>query len=355
MRTLIFTPRVEKKLRMGVRAAKLHEYLKKNNVRTVILSDFNIRKISITMLINYIKFLYFIITKKSSDFVLIENERSVRLLLLLKKLGFRIALDIRDNRALQRSAYQLDDSPEKIDAIQKILLKNIEICDYVFTVSQSCKKLYPRKYHKKIFVVENASDPLLFRYDNLPAQYNVGFISGISPGRGIELLIEAMGLVKKRVPEVTLSIGGTPGIHHKEGINYYQRLKEQFENDWISFSEDVYYSVNANQFLQGCYLTVIPHPDHIYYHTTVPVKLFDFLACGRAVVATNCKETAKILRQFKCGLAADFTPKDLAGKIIQLLSDRDLASRMGTIGRKVIEDIYNWDHMAKKIIGILGT
>jgi glycosyltransferase involved in cell wall biosynthesis len=354
MRTLIFTPREEKKLRMGVRAAKLHESLKKNHVRTVILPDFNIRKISITMLINYIKFLYFIITKKRADFVLIENERSVRLLLLLKKLGFRIVLDIRDNRALQRSAYQLDDSPAKIDTIQRVLLKNIEICDYVFTVSQSCKKLYPRKYHKKIFVVENASDPLLFRYDNLPAQYKVGFISGISPGRGIELLIEAMSLVKERVPEVTLSIGGTPGIHHKEGINYYQRLKEQFENDWISFSEDVYYSVNANQFLQRCYLTVIPHPDHIYYHTTVPVKLFDFLACGRPVVATNCRETAAVLRTFACGLVAEFTAEDLAEKIIKLLLNRDLASRMGINGRKAVEEVYNWDYMAKKIIGILG-
>jgi glycosyltransferase involved in cell wall biosynthesis len=224
----------------------------------------------------------------------------------------------------------------------------------VFTVSQSCKALYPQKYHGKIFVIENASDPLLFKYKELPTEFRVGFISGIAPGRGIELLIEAMCLVKEKVPEVTLAIAGTPGTHHKEGIDYYVRLKEQFESDWITFRDDIYYSVNANNFLRECYVTVIPHPDHIHYHTTLPVKLFDFLACGRPVVATNCRETAKILRSHDCGLVADFTPKNLAEKIIQLLLDRDLASRMGANGRKIIEDIYNWDRMANKIIEIVG-
>ena len=354
MRMLIFTPREERKLKMAVRAAKLHEYLKKNHTKTILLFDFNIRKISFTMMTNYIKLLYFIMSRRREDLVLIENERSVRLLSFLKRLRFRIALDIRDNRALQRSAYQLDDSRAKIDAIERVLLKNIEMSDYVFTVSQSCKELYPKKSHGKIFVVENASDPQLFKFYDLPKDLRVGFISGIAPGRGIGLLIEAMRLVKEKVSEVTLSIAGNPAMDHKEGIDYYSRLKKQFESNWIFFRDDIYYSINAYHFLRSCYLTVIPHPDHIYYHTTLPVKLFDSLACGRPVVATNCRETAKILRQYECGLVADFSARDLADRITRLLLNRDLASKMGANGRKVIERIYNWDNMAKKMVAIVG-
>ncbi len=353
MRMLIFTPKEEKKLRMAVRATKLHEYLKKNGVRTILLPDFNIRKVSFSMLMNYLKLLYFMVTRKYSDIVLIENERSQRLVSFFKKLRFKLALDIRDNRALQRSAYQLDDTPEKMDAIQKLLLRNIEICDYVLTVSQSCKELYPRQYHDKIFVVENASDPHLFTCTKLPEELRVGFIAGIAPGRGIELLIESMRLVKQKVPEVTLAIGGTPGTHHQEGINYYVRLREQYTSAWITFRDDIYYSLNANKFLQECYVTVIPHPDHIHYHTTLPVKLFDFLACGRPVVSTNCRETAKILNYYECGLVAEFTAEDLAAKLIQLLLNRKLASHMGANGRKTVEEVYNWDNMAKKMIGVI--
>ena len=351
MRMLVFTPREEKRLKMAVRAAKLHEYLEKNGMQTISLPGFNFREISIYMLANYLKLFVFILTKKKNDIILFENERQVRLLNFFKRLGFTLALDIRDNRALQHSAYKVDDAQEKIDSIQKLLLSNIEICDYVFAVSQSCKELYPQKLQKKIFVVENASDTYLFEYIKLPEELRVGFISGIAPGRGIELLIHAMHLVKERVPDVKLSIAGTP---QKETMQYYVELKKGVESDWITFHDDIYYSINAKYFFQGCYLTVIPHPDHIYYHTTLPVKLFDSLACGRPAIATDCRETATILRSFESGLVSDFTTKDLAEKIIKLLLDRDLASRMGANGRKVIEEIYNWDNMAKKIIDIVS-
>lgn len=350
MRILVFTPK-EKKLKLAVRAAKLHEYMKKNGISTIFLPDFNFKKISLSTLLNYIKLLFFIATKRDSDLVLFENERSVKLLSLLKKLKFLIALDNRDNRALQRSAYRVDDSPEKIAVIEKQLAGNIEICDYVFTVSQTLKEIYPQKYHNRIYVVENASDPFLFVYTGLPERLRVGFISGIAPGRGIELLIKAMELVKKRVTEAELSIAGTP---HKETVQYYLDLKKRYESDWMSFHDDIYYSTNASQFIRECYLTVIPHPDHVYYHAALPVKLFDSLACGRPVVATNCKETAEILVKYKCGLVSDFTPEDLAEKISQLLLNREEASEMGKNGRRLIEEIYNWDNMAKKIIKIIG-
>jgi len=354
MRVLIFTPREEKKLKMAVRAAKLHEYLKKNGVMTVLLQGFNFRKITLYMFMNYLKLIFFILTKKGDDVVLFENERQPRLLNFFRRLSFKLALDIRDNRAIQRSAYHVDDRPEKIDIIKKNLLNNIQLSDYSFTVSQSCKELYPKQFHDKIYVIENASDPNLFAFSDLPKRPAVGFISGIAPGRGVELLIDAMHLVKRKVPEVTLSIAGTPAIDNKESYTYYKKLKDRFTCEWITFHDDIYYSVNASDFLQKCFLTVIPHPDHIYYHTTLPVKLFDYLASGRPVVSTNCRETAHVLQTYECGLVADFNAKDFSKKISTLLSDKALARKMGINGRKVVEKIYNWDAMAKKLITVVS-
>jgi glycosyltransferase involved in cell wall biosynthesis len=355
MRALIFSPREGKNLKMAVRAAKLHEYLKKNGMATIKLLGFNFRKISFYMALNYLKFIFYLLTKKRDDLVLLENEREVHLLIFFKRLGYRIALDIRDNRALQRSAYRLDNTAEKIDHIQDTLLHNIQLSDYVFTVSQSCKELYPPQYHKKIHIIENASDPQLFTFSELPCDFRVGFIAGMAPGRGIELLIEAMKLVKEKIPAATLAIAGNPAMDYKEGIEFYVELKKRFELNWISFLDDIYYSINANLFFKGCYLTVIPHPNHIYYHTTLPVKLFDSLACGRPIVATNCRETAKILRRHKCGLVADFSADALAEKISRLLLDRNLAAQMGANGRKIVEKIYNWNNMAKKIVAVVGN
>lgn len=351
MRILVLSPNDPKVLKCGVRAAKLREYLEKNGVRTISLPGLDYRRVSIPMLMNYIKLLYFVLTKRQDDLVLIENERSAWLLRVFKKLGFRIALDIRDNRALQRTAYKVDNDPGKTNSLVEALAANIEISDFVFVVSQSCKELYADKYFEKIFVVENASDPDLFHCTELPDELRIGFVSGMAPGRGIELLLSAMDLVKDSVPEVKLTVAATPHIESRE---YFDDLKKRYEGDWITFRDDVFYNVNASQFFRECYLTVIPHPDHIHYNTTIPVKVFDSLACGRPVVSTNCKETAMILSSHNCGLISDFDARDFADKIIQLLLNREEAAEMGRNGRRIVEDIYNWNNMARKLIKSTG-
>jgi glycosyltransferase involved in cell wall biosynthesis len=53
-------------------------------------------------------------------------------------------------------------------------------------------------------------------------------------------------------------------------------------------------------------------------------------------------------------LVSDFNAKDFSEKIMTLLADRTLAKRMGANGRKLIEEVYNWDYMAKKIIAIVS-
>jgi glycosyltransferase involved in cell wall biosynthesis len=350
MRVLVFANRVQN-AKLSVRESHIHKHLQVNGVKVIYIYNFYYRSLNFEMLVNYLKLFYCFLTKKKDDLILIANDRSVSFLSFFKKIGFKLAIDIIDNRALQRLAYKVDDSPENIAFLQKLLLKNIDICDYVFPVSQSCKELYPEKYHSKIYVIENAANPLWLKYSNLPEELSIGFVSGIAPGRGIEFLIKAGEIIKEKVPGLKLYIAGTPS---KESKQYYEKLKNRYESSWISFFDDISYSVNINQFISKCYLMVIPNPDHIYFQTTLHLKLFDSLACGRPVVSTNCKETARILNTYHCGLVSDFTEQDFAGKITQLLMNRDEASIMGKNGRRIVEDIYNWDNMARKIINCTG-
>ena len=346
MRVLVFINKVQK-AKLSVRESHIHKHLQENGVKVIYINNFYYKYINFEMFVNYLKLFFCFFTKKNDDLILIANDRSEKFLSFFKKIGYKLAIDIIDNRALQRLAYKVDDSPEKIELLQNLLLKNIDICDYIFPVSQSCKELYPEKYHDKIFVIENATDPLWFKYSKPPEELSIGFVSGIAPGRGIEFLIKAVEIIKEKVPEVKLYIAGTPS---KESEQYYGKLKNRYESSWISFFDDISYSVNINQFISKCYLMVIPNPDHIYFQTTLHLKLFDSLACGRPVVSTNCKETAKILNSHHCGLVSDFTEQDFAEKITQLLINRKEALVMGRNGRRIVEDIYNWDNMARKII-----
>jgi len=351
MLILVFTPKEDiKNLKMAVRAVKLHEYLSKNNIRIIKIFDFDFRKLSVLMFINFLKIFYFLIVKKKTDVVLFENERSIALLNFFKLFRCSIAIDIRDNRALQHSAYRIDDSPKVLESIQNTLNKNIEYCDYVFVVSEGCKNLYPKEFHHKIYVIENASDPDHFKSTNYPNNNRIGFLSGIAPGRGIELLIEAAILVKKKIPKLQLSIGGKYNKKHDISVTHYKELVDKYSNEWISFHDDISYSINAPEFISNCSLTIIPHPDHQHYHTTLAVKLFDYMACGRPVVATNCIETAKVINEYSCGLISNFSAKDMAEKIVYLLQNPELAAKLGHNGRKAVESYYNWNNIARKMI-----
>ncbi len=350
MRMLVLAPKEGKIIKMAVRAAMLHRFLEKNGVELVTLPDFNIRYFSWEMLSNYVKLLRFRLTKKKSDVVLFENERSDSLLAFFERLGFRLALDIRDNRAVQRSAYQVDDGDAMVKEIEQTLMANIKRCEHVFVVSEECRELYDKKYHKKMTIIENASDPSFFVPQPYPQEKRVGFISGISPGRGIEFLIEAMEIVRQEVPDALLSVAGTPT--GKTEV-YYQELKRKYNHTWLSFHDDVFYSTNAKDFIASSALMVIPHPDHLHYHTTLPVKLFDALAVARPLVVTRCASSVKVLEKYHCGLSAGFSPEEFAQPVIRLLKNREEAIMMGQNGRRAVEEYYNWDMMAKKMIRTL--
>ncbi|MBN2571053.1 MAG: glycosyltransferase family 4 protein [Ignavibacteriales bacterium] len=355
MTILIFTPKENQKtLKMAVRAAKLHEYLKKNNIQTMKVYNFDYRKLSFLMLFNYVKIFYFLFTKNKADTVLFENERSEKLLKFFKFFKCRLAIDIRDNRALQHSAYQIDDKYEVLDSIRNTLYKNIEYCDFVFVVTEGCKDLYPKKYHNKIYIIENSSDPDHFKMHKYYHNFRIGFLSGIAPGRGIEMLIDASLIVKEKFPQLQLTIGGKYNKEHTQSIDHYENLVNKYSNDWLIFHDDIAYSTNAPEFISNCSITVIPHPDHEHYHTTLAVKQFDYMACGRPIVATNCVETANVINQYKCGLVCDFTAEDMAQKIIYLLENPEISEEMGKNGRKAIEDYYNWNRMAQKMITYLS-
>ncbi len=69
----------------------------------------------------------------------------------------------------------------------------------------------------------------------------------------------------------------------------------------------------------------------------VPSKLYGILAAGRPCVAAveEACEVAAIIKKHDCGLLAEpGDPEDLAGKILRLYQDRDLAARLGTNARQ---------------------
>ncbi len=84
---------------------------------------------------------------------------------------------------------------------------------------------------------------------------------------------------------------------------------------------------------------------------TSPIKLFEYMASGRPIVATSIPSVSEILED---GVNAVLVPSDSAEAlktgINRALRDPELSER---ISRRAAEDVrsYTWEERAKKLLG----
>ena len=87
------------------------------------------------------------------------------------------------------------------------------------------------------------------------------------------------------------------------------------------------------------------------YEKAVPIKLFEYMACGLPVVASNFPEIRKVVKEADCGILVDPTSVDeIADAILYLLEHPEEAERMGDSGRRAVEEKYNWEKMEEKLL-----
>jgi glycosyltransferase involved in cell wall biosynthesis len=91
-----------------------------------------------------------------------------------------------------------------------------------------------------------------------------------------------------------------------------------------------------------------PAPNHT---NALPNKLFEYMAAGLPVIASNFPLWKEIIEGNKCGLTVNpLNPKEIAGAIEYLLTNPDEAKQMGENGRKLVLEKYNWKQEAKRLL-----
>jgi glycosyltransferase involved in cell wall biosynthesis len=95
---------------------------------------------------------------------------------------------------------------------------------------------------------------------------------------------------------------------------------------------------------------IIPHPKTRHTNTTVPNKLFDYMAYKKPVLASDTEPVRRIVQSENCGLIYRHdSPQDFRDKLLQLI-ERKTREAMGTNGRKAVERQYNWEADSKELL-----
>jgi len=81
----------------------------------------------------------------------------------------------------------------------------------------------------------------------------------------------------------------------------------------------------------------------------LPIKAFEYLAARLPIIISD---SAYWRNEFDgCALFVDpEKPKDITNKILQLLEDDKLHSKLAKRGRELIEKHYNWEKESNKLL-----
>ena len=97
---------------------------------------------------------------------------------------------------------------------------------------------------------------------------------------------------------------------------------------------------------------VVLHPEPNYLESW-PVKLFEYMAAGLPVVASDFPMWRGIIERINCGLCVNPTdPQAIANAIEYLLEHPEEAEAMGRNGQAAVRSTYNWSSQTGEFLAL---
>lgn len=172
----------------------------------------------------------------------------------------------------------------------------------------------------------------------------VAAVVSVAARSGFDSLMEAMTLVRRRRPAARLLIVAQA----------VDRERAASLPDWVELrSGDRGALANVLRRARVC---VLPLPVTRYTDLAVAVRLLDFLAFGKPIVATDTIESRALLEASGAGLVAEDTSQGLASAILRLLDDEPFSARCAANARAyAVASDNTWDARAETVLKSLGV
>lgn len=177
----------------------------------------------------------------------------------------------------------------------------------------------------------------------------VGFIGSFLAYQGLDTLIKAAPLTITKIPDVRfILVGDGPMREEWERMVLAQGLQDDF-----IFTGHVPYK-NVPDYVGAMDVCVAPH--HKDTNQASPVKLFDYMASGRAIVASDIEVVREIVADSGSAiLVPPNIPEEIADAIITLLQNNNLRNELSQKGRDYALKHYDRKRLTSAIFFGPGT
>jgi glycosyltransferase involved in cell wall biosynthesis len=291
--------------------------------------------------------------KLDADIIHFHEPQVIPAVMLLKRRNVKLVYDVHEDapRAVAVTLRNLRKrwlSPFAVAVYSFLETLARRWCDRFICISNSIARRFPAS---RTVVIHNY--PLMEEVQNIgeatpmnarPRQ--VAYAGGLTPSRGVEQMIDAIAVaVAGSSSDLKLSLAGRFGPPSFEDA-MRQREGWQHVNCPGQLPREDMLSMYANS--RAGLLLFLPLPNQ---YDAMPNKLFEYMAAGLPVIASDFPHWREIIEGTQCGVVADpEDPQAIARAIREIVDDPETAQAMGRRGREKVLAEYNWSMENEKLL-----
>lgn len=227
----------------------------------------------------------------------------------------------------------------------------IRLYNKLFVISNALKEYFSSYINKdKIEVINMIVNPSPFelKTENIFNFEYIAYCGSMNTDKdGVPILIEAFSIIKEHYPKLKLILIGdikNRPVHS----SIIKTINDNNLQDRIHFTGYIKNN-ELPHYLKNAKLLALARPNNIQAKGGFPTKLGEYLATGIPVIVTNVGEIPLFLKNQENAYISNPNSEDFAKQIITALNDYDNALIIGKNGKKLVQKEFNYYEEAKKI------
>lgn len=166
---------------------------------------------------------------------------------------------------------------------------------------------------------------------------DVAYMGGITALRGGRKMVEAMALLSRHLPQARLKWAGP--VVPQSFLDDVRALPGWEKVDYHGVVERAALATFLGTSRAGL-VVLQPMPNYL---DSQPNKLFEYMAAGLPVIASDFPLWRRIVMEVDCGLLVNpEDPAAISNAVAWVLQNHESAEAMGLRGKEAVSDRYNW-------------
>ncbi len=234
---------------------------------------------------------------------------------------------------------------------------NLKLADKVWLVSNASREYFEKKgiSNEKMYVIPNGVDPerynpninnreIIQKY-NLQQKVVIGFVGSFHYWHGVENLMTLIDKILSVKRDVRFLLVGQGGAKEKELRDF---VSSKGYEECVIFTGYIHHD-KTPPYISAMDIVIAPYPklDFFYYS---PMKIYEYMACGKAVVASRIGQIAEIIQDRYNGMLIEPNNIDeLLRRVFQLLNNQKLRESIGRSAWDTVLKNHTWENRAERI------